>query len=612
MKHKTEELFLYTVKYRDWNMYFSDLIDRSMLSVGKDEADAIENARQRLHSDCRDFSAEKLEAVMGAAISITAPVREELGLGSISAAEIDPDTPPITVYIENADKPEIGGATLPLPISAEELRPWLEGLEIDPQDGRGIAVKDILSTFQRLASALFGAGAGFEELNYLAANVAKLSDDERAIFAAIAESDMCNGDAATLINAALNINAFYLQPAYSPVQYGAFLAASNMDRFADTLNQLEQYGDAEEREMAAFINQLEQCVDFEKLGEWAAREEGGIFTNEGYLTWNTLQETYRSIADIPAEQRLFALAANAEETKEPYVSIDNIDLAAFMAEFHAVCGNCTRDLRRNLQILANDGEVFFVIRNAETVATVSVESLLYEDCPERQWLLSLQDSPNSYTIALSVVSREDGRILGDMLTVELEQLQSFAREHSVAAIYFDAEFRDGTKRTFTADEWRDLPLNKRDHIHQWATRYEPGGRERIRNLTVTLRENCRDFSQKPDAQFLATAGAEYMARAENHQTGMLRLGQDAAREILAKDIVPIYRLLPDGAEKLAPIDAAKTGLNYSSYREFAVKVEDLSGVEKWAARFAGDTLRQIRLERDRGERGAHRSNGEEL
>ena len=50
--------------------------------------------------------------------------------------------------------------------------------------------------------------------------------------------------------------------------------------------------------------------------------------------------------------------------------------------------------------------------------------------------------------------------------------------------------------------------------------------------------------------------------------------------MLLYDEAPVYRLLPSGSEKIAPIAAVSTGLWYENYREFAIAPKDLGALDK--------------------------------
>ena len=63
-------MYLFNVTYKAWNNSFSDLISRSILSVGHNKKEAIDNAKNNVKKDCRDFEASKIESVMGYKIEV--------------------------------------------------------------------------------------------------------------------------------------------------------------------------------------------------------------------------------------------------------------------------------------------------------------------------------------------------------------------------------------------------------------------------------------------------------------------------------------------------------------------------------------------------------------
>ncbi len=94
----------------------------------------------------------------------------------------------------------------------------------------------------------------------------------------------------------------------------------------------------------------------------------------------------------------------------------------------------------------------------------------------------------------------------------------------------------------------------------------------------------------PALEFLAGVNVAYMEQAQCPQPEMLRVSQQAAKEMLARGDCEVHRLLPEGTEKLSPTDAVKSGLWYSKHREFAIRREDVAGMEKWAERSAADIV----------------------
>lgn len=56
---------LYIVKYKTWNMFFSDLNDNEMLSVGSNEEEAINQVKSVVARDARDFEATEVKNIFG-------------------------------------------------------------------------------------------------------------------------------------------------------------------------------------------------------------------------------------------------------------------------------------------------------------------------------------------------------------------------------------------------------------------------------------------------------------------------------------------------------------------------------------------------------------------
>ena len=73
---------------------------------------------------------------------------------------------------------------------------------------------------------------------------------------------------------------------------------------------------------------------------------------------------------------------------------------------------------------------------------------------------------------------------------------------------------------------------------------------------------------------------QYMEAAQNPDMDKYRIPQGTAKQMLLYDEAPVYRLLPAGSEKIAPIAAVSTGLWYENYREFAIVPEDLGALDK--------------------------------
>lgn len=84
-----------------------------------------------------------------------------------------------------------------------------------------------------------------------------------------------------------------------------------------------------------------------------------------------------------------------------------------------------------------------------------------------------------------------------------------------------------------------------------------------------------------------------------YELHMYRIPLGTAKQLLL-DGASVYRLLPGGAEKIAPIAAVRAGLWYEHYREFAVTPENLGALDRLVRRET-DRLMRIRPQLDKSQ-----------
>ncbi len=285
--------------------------------------------------------------------------------------------------------------------------------------------------------------------------------------------------------------------------------------------------------------------------------------------------------------------------KQPPI-IQSTDIAALLLKMHALGGDYMKDAQYNIKFLARGGEDFFIRMNKEMLIINSADTVYRQDTHEFEMWMRAEESPEQRTFHLSLTGEKDGHISGSLLETDLYKIQDSIRLYSFYITHLDAQMKDGSQRHLTLAEWDAMGLYERDQLLSWAKYYDPADEAK---LAAYLKENRNDYAEYQPVitaeEFLIALNADYMSRANNPQPEMLRLTQQAANEMLALDIIPVYRLTDKGADKLSPIDAAKTGLWYSVDREFAVKTSDLPGINKWAQRTAAEILRQA-------ERGTHK------
>ena len=250
---------------------------------------------------------------------------------------------PMQAYIENANDARIGGFTIVLPTTQEELQRFLDDMEIT--DWSGVKIWEIESSMTELGDRLTAyaeenpAPDLLNELNYLAARIAGLDNEGLEIFAANIEAGRNCGSVAEMLDLTFeeNLSRFDIQPSFDAETYGEFLLdmAMHGEENAAIFNRLNESKDPAERAFAAHIEKLEAHVDREALARTAAIEEGGVFTGAGYLTGGDgLQKFYRGAIDIPAEYRL-TIAAPAEREQRQMSVMDEIRESRNKPKAHA-------------------------------------------------------------------------------------------------------------------------------------------------------------------------------------------------------------------------------------------------------------------------------------
>ena len=499
-------------------------------------------------------------------------------------APVAEQSPVMQVYIENATDPSIGGFTIPLPTTTEKLRPWLEAIGIGVS-GMEVDILDFRATILGLQDSIseMGEKISLEELNYFAEKIANLDESDRVVLSAVLEAERHCGNVAELINLTGNLDRFHLQPAFSEEQYGEFLLDMVKADTSDVFSKLEQSGYDDERNLAKHILRLEAHVDYAAYGRTAAEEKGGVFTKQGYLTEREgFQTIYRGPEDIPKESRLFAASEG------PFLKAENIDLSAFVAKVHALCGDYLSDAAHNLSTLEarRSAEYLMLMGEGHVVLTEASHAYRYESDQFHDFTISTEFM-NAKAFALHVTDVHQPHVMGDAVEVDVQALREDILRHCIYPTHIDAVQKSGQEVSFTPEQWNGLETIDRDQIESWTRRFEPGAYSAVQRHLEDVREK-HEQSGKAIApeELLVMMNAAYMESSKNPQPTMLRIPLVAARDMLANSDAAVFRLLPEGAKQLSPLDAMQSrgGLWYQHHREFAIRKEDAPGLDRWANR----------------------------
>ena len=236
--------------------------------------------------------------------------------------EYDKDYP-FAAFITNLGKYNEGalvGEWVKFPTTAEELKKVFERIGIGSKDEFGQTYEEwFITDYDCYVDGLYdllGEYANLDELNYLASKLDDMSQDEYERFQAAMEIGDHTGSIQELINLTENLDCYDVYPDIH-------------DR-----DDLGRYY-IEELDAMQVPEHLRNYIDYEAYGRDVALEEGGEFTDLGYVrdTGSSFHEYYDGEhGSIPEEYRVMTFQ-DAEELTEEEKSEWAMDIAYDMDEF---------------------------------------------------------------------------------------------------------------------------------------------------------------------------------------------------------------------------------------------------------------------------------------
>ena len=185
-----------------------------------------------------------------------------------------------------------GGVWLPMPTTAEQLHKAMNRIGITAENSQDFFINGFANTEQQPFDVPLSViqSAGIDELNYFGKLLEMLHDKDRDKFAAAVTLGEYAGSVKDLINLAQNLDCYWIYPAVQDEEaYGHYLI--------DELDELELPEAAKNYFM------------YEQYGRDAVKNDGGIFTAQGYIynNKNTFSEWYSGHEnDIPKEYRVMS------------------------------------------------------------------------------------------------------------------------------------------------------------------------------------------------------------------------------------------------------------------------------------------------------------------
>ena len=185
-----------------------------------------------------------------------------------------------------------GGVWLPMPTTAEQLHKAMKRIGITAENSQDFFINGFANTEQQPFDVPLSViqSAGIDELNYFGKLLEMQGDADRGKFAAAVTLGEYAGSVKDLINLAQNLDCYWIYPSIQDEEaYGHYLI--------DELDELELPEAAKNYFM------------YEEYGRDAVKNDGGIFTAQGYIynNKNTFSEWYSGHEnDIPKEYRVMS------------------------------------------------------------------------------------------------------------------------------------------------------------------------------------------------------------------------------------------------------------------------------------------------------------------
>lgn len=484
------------------------------------------------------------------------------------------------LYEETGYK-EFASTWLSFPTTAEAVQAALNEIGVDGKNYSRYLIDERESNIKGLADC-FPENAHIDELNYLAVKIQGLDENQHDILGALIDKNSRNFEVAELINAVDNIDCYILQPAFTAEEYGEFLRDTILDVFGNIANDYLKDSKIFGNFMTS-LDEIEKYIDTEKFGNDTAEKEGGYFTDFGYLLQDAeTTKHYKGISDVPPEYRVYVYPE--PERKAGLFKIENTDISDFVYKLHVLAGDYTNDLQYNMRMLPESiGEDYTIIMNSHNIRITESEHTYQDHTDINSVFRKFPHDTRAYLFHID--NRENGRAYGSIVMVDCGTLSEDIDKNSISFTGITIDIKNSMSQYLTREEWNNVKHIDHDKIAGYQYHFDDAD---VQNLTAHREDFFKQRLQEaemiaPDT-LLDYLNAEYMSEANYSQPGMIRVPQETARIMLLYEDASVYRLTPRSAEQLSTITAAKNGLNFNNFREFAVKKDNKSGIDKMCGR----------------------------
>lgn len=298
-----------------------------------------------------------------------------------------------------------------------------------------------------------------------------------------------------------------------------------------------------------------------------------------------------------------------EEPLPQIYLVRDVNLAEFAYKLHIFAGDFLGESEFNLRSFATNTSLDSIAIMGKRHMWLSDAVLAYCPTTEQYRMAVTTEYLGARAFLFHAERTEDGRLFGDVLMMDLDTLRQEIEKNTLYPYGVSMVYRDGTKAEADIEKWEAMELCEKDALKNWRYLYAPERTEEweqyYSNRFSQWKEQAFSYMEQDLEERL---NMEYMLEAQNPDTDMYRIPLGAAKQILLNGDGPVYRLLPGGAEELAPVTAITTGLWYMEYREFAVTPENLGGVDRLVRRETDRLAGRIPRPKERPDR-KHKKEG---
>lgn len=260
--------------------------------------------------------------------------------------------------------------------------------------------------------------------------------------------------------------------------------------------------------------------------------------------------------------------------------IQDTDLTVLAYELHIFPGDFLRECEFNMHSLQTNTGTDSIAIMGKNHMWLSDALFAYCATADLHQMIFMTEYIGARAFLFHVDHKENGHMFGDMLMVDLDTLRQDVRQNILYPVGVQIENADGTKGFVSLEKWHAMEPFEKQALKSWGFTYDPEQVAKWQKHYADMFSQWKEIAFPYAAQDLEERlNYQYMELAEHPDMDMYRIPLGTAKQMLLYDEAPVYRLLPGGPEKLAPISALTTGLWYQNNREFAVRPEDLDVVD---------------------------------